>query len=76
MKLNKAVEGVVMSVQDPAGSEITDLRGPERVSSEMLHLIIFQHTSYYSLAAFTKSSAKHTAMVLMFLKLASPPSPQ
>eukprot|EP00956_Cyclotella_meneghiniana_P028081 scaffold64553_cov36-Cyclotella_meneghiniana.AAC.2 len=33
MKLNKAVEGVVMSVQAPTGSEITDLRGPERVSS-------------------------------------------
>eukprot|EP00956_Cyclotella_meneghiniana_P040803 scaffold205354_cov36-Cyclotella_meneghiniana.AAC.1 len=33
MKLNKAVEGVVMSVQNPAGSEITDLRGPEKVSS-------------------------------------------
>eukprot|EP00956_Cyclotella_meneghiniana_P033052 scaffold92899_cov34-Cyclotella_meneghiniana.AAC.4 len=33
MKLNKAVEGVVASVQDPAGSEITVLRGPERVSS-------------------------------------------
>ena len=33
MKLNKAVEGVVMSVQAPAGSEITSFGGPERVSS-------------------------------------------
>eukprot|EP00956_Cyclotella_meneghiniana_P024190 scaffold48269_cov95-Cyclotella_meneghiniana.AAC.3 len=33
MKLNKAVEGVVMSVQAPAGSEITSFGDPERVSS-------------------------------------------